>query len=95
MGFGLEQKIMSIKLAIDVMGGDNAPEMIIAGVAISQRQYPNVLFLLYGDKAQISPLIAKHKLDASRLTVIHTDEVVTSDMQPIAALRGSKTSSMR
>lgn len=86
---------MSIKLAIDVMGGDKAPDMIIEGVAKAQKNYPRVFFLLFGDKVRISPLIEKYKLDASRLTVVHTPEFITSTMKPSAALRGSKDSSMR
>lgn len=86
---------MGIRLAIDAMGGDNAPDMIIEGVALAQKKYPKVFFLLFGDQERISPLIAKYKLDATRLTVIHTSEVITGDMKPSAALRGSKASSMR
>lgn len=86
---------MSIKLAIDVMGGDKAPDMVIEGIARAQQQHPKVFFLLFGDKSRITPLVEKFKVDASRITVIHAPEVITSDMKPTAALRGSKNSSMR
>ncbi len=86
---------MNIKLAIDAMGGDDAPDMIIGGVGLAQKKYPSVFFLIFGDEAQIRPLIVKYKLDQARLRIIHTNEVITGDMKPSAALRGSKSSSMR
>jgi phosphate acyltransferase len=86
---------MSIKLAIDAMGGDDAPDMTIGGVALAQKKYPNVFFLLYGDEKRILPLLAKYKVDSGRIKIIHTDQVITGDMKPSAALRGSKSSSMR
>jgi glycerol-3-phosphate acyltransferase PlsX len=86
---------MSIRLAIDAMGGDDAPDMIIGGVGLAQKAYPQVFFLLYGDEGRIAPLISQYGLDPARIQVIHTDEVITGDMKPSAALRGSKSSSMR
>ncbi len=86
---------MSIRLAIDAMGGDGAPDIIIEGVALAQKKYPKVFFLLFGDEKRIAPLIAKYKLDATRISLIHTSEAISSDMKPSAALRGSKASSMR
>lgn len=84
-----------IRLAIDAMGGDDAPDMIIGGVGLAQKKYQNVFFLIFGDEKQVLPLVAKYKLDSSRTQVVHTDEVITGEMKPSAALRGSKSSSMR
>lgn len=86
---------MNIRLAIDAMGGDDAPDIIIGGIGLAQKKYPHVSFLIFGDEKQILPLVAKYRLIEPRTQVIHTDEVITGDMKPSAALRGSKSSSMR
>ena len=45
-----------IVVAIDGMGGDNAPEMIVEGLDIVCRQNDDVHFLLYGDEARLKPI---------------------------------------
>ena len=41
-------------ISIDAMGGDNAPETVIAGVKLAHEKYPDVFFLLYGDEAKLT-----------------------------------------
>ena len=57
-----------MKIAIDAMGGDNAPEVVIAGVEKARDANKELTFLLYGDEAKIKPLIHHDE----RLTIIHT-----------------------
>ncbi|MBL9030030.1 MAG: phosphate acyltransferase PlsX [Caedimonas sp.] len=86
---------MSIVLAIDGMGGDHAPEMIIEGMAKAVMRFPHIRFELFGDEERISPLLGKHE---SLVAVTHfhpTTEVITSDAKPTAAIRGFKDSSLR
>ncbi len=45
---------VSVKLAIDAMGGDKAPHMVVEGVAAAAQRYPAVKFLLFGKKEQIA-----------------------------------------
>ena len=42
-----------IVLAIDIMGGDFGPKTTLEGVAIASEAYPNVKFVLFGDKKKI------------------------------------------
>ena len=49
-----------ITLALDAMGGDNAPYSVIAGASIFLKKYPNINFIFCGDRSVISPLIDKH-----------------------------------
>src|SRR5260221_8508181 len=86
---------MKIRLAIDAMGGDASPRMIIQGVALAQKNFPDVVYSLYGDQSKINPLLEEFQLNQKHLNIIHTDEVITDDMKPSAAIRGSKNSSMR
>jgi len=81
-------------LAIDAMGGDNAPDAIVAGLAIASERHPEARFLLVGDEALLTPLLARHKRAAGVCTVRHAPDVITSEMKPTAALR-MRQASMR
>ena len=84
-----------LTIAIDAMGGDNAPEMAIDGVARSCVRFPNVHFLVFGDQALLDPLLAQHGNLQDSITLRHTDQYVSSDEKPSIALRQGKQSSMQ
>jgi glycerol-3-phosphate acyltransferase PlsX len=86
---------VTIQLAVDAMGGDKAPQMVIQGVATAAKRYPAVHFLLFGDENVINPLLSKEKISKDRFTLIHCDEVISPDTPPSAAVRGFPNSSMR
>ena len=46
-------------IAIDAMGGDNAPKSVIAGLAISSVRNPGVEYIVYGDENKLLPLLKK------------------------------------
>ncbi len=81
-------------ISIDAMGGDNAPESVIAGVKLAHEKYPDVFFLLYGDEAQIEPLAEQNGLDKQAYRVYHTTQIVKADEKPSAAVRYCRESSM-
>jgi glycerol-3-phosphate acyltransferase PlsX len=81
-------------LAVDAMGGDAAPEMVIAGLDIAAMRLPAAKFLIYGDEAQIGPLIAKTKRVKAQSTIHHAADIITGEMKPTIALR-LRDSSMR
>jgi glycerol-3-phosphate acyltransferase PlsX len=87
--------LVDMTIAIDAMGGDQAPEMTIKGVAQAASENPNVHFILFGDEKLIDPLLSEASVLQKRVTVHHTDQRITSDMKPSYALRSSKHSSMR
>ncbi len=76
------------------MGGDNAPNSVVDGAAISLKQYPDINFIFVGDKNKIEALIARHKKLAKISKIIHTEEFVTADDKPSIALRKKRQSSM-
>jgi glycerol-3-phosphate acyltransferase PlsX len=45
-------------LAVDAMGGDDAPTMVVAGLALAAERHPGARFLLVGDEAKLTPLLA-------------------------------------
>ena len=84
-----------LTIALDAMGGDHAPDMVIAGADIARERHPDVQFLLYGDAARVEPLVAKRAALKSVSEVIHTDDAVAADAKPSVALRAGRRSSMR
>lgn len=82
-------------LAIDAMGGDDAPDMIVEGLSICRTKLPGVHYLLVGDERQLEPLLLKYPKVRDICTILHTDEVVTNDDKPAVALRNRRNSSMR
>ena len=74
-------------LAIDAMGGDHAPDTIVAGLDIAAERHPKARFLLVGDEAKLAPLLAIHKRAAALCTVRHAPDVIGNDIKPTAALR--------
>lgn len=77
-------------LAIDGMGGDNAPQSIVEGALQALDDFNDVEILLYGREEAMKPYLKEHP----RLTVIHCEEVVEGEDDPARAVRRKKDSSM-
>lgn len=86
---------MPLVLALDAMGGDSAPQIVIEGADYAISCGVDAHFIVFGDEVQIKPLLAKFPRLEGRVTLRHTDEVVTNDTKPSLAIRGLKQSSMR
>lgn len=84
-----------ITLAVDAMGGDSAPDMVVEGLSISQSKLPGVHYLLFGDENQLEPLLSDYPKLKPLCKIMHTKEVVTNDDKPAVALRNRRNSSMR
>jgi glycerol-3-phosphate acyltransferase PlsX len=74
-------------LAVDAMGGDQAPEMVISGLEIAAVRHPQARFLLYGDLARLEPLLAKTKRLKAQSSLFHAADIIGGDMKPTVALR--------
>lgn len=85
----------TIVLAIDAMGGDRAPAMVIEGMSLAARTDSNLRFQVFGNKEQLDPLLKKYSHLASVAEIIHTPDVIKSDDKPAVALRQGRNSSMR
>lgn len=79
-----------MRIAVDAMGGDNAPQAIVEGVMLAKQDFPNIEFQLYGKE----PEIKKYMTDDKNVTIIHTDEKIMSEDEPVKAIRRKKTASM-
>ncbi len=85
----------TLTLALDAMGGDQGPEMVIPGAALAAERHPGFTFLLFGDEAKIAPVLAQHPKLQRVAKVRHTDVAVAMNDKPSQALRrGRGMSSM-
>ena len=80
-------------LAVDAMGGDRAPDVVIDGLAIAAERHPDARFLVVGDEARLRPLMDRKTLSAC-CTLRHAPDVISGEMKPTAALR-LRNASMR
>ncbi|HEX6923575.1 MAG TPA: phosphate acyltransferase PlsX [Bacillales bacterium] len=79
-----------MRIAVDAMGGDDAPKAMVLGAEQAVKTYKDLEIVLVGDEAKIRPFLS----DSSRMEIIHTDEVITADDGPVQAVRNKKNASM-
>lgn len=87
---------MPVRVAVDAMGGDNAPATIVRGAVLALRDEEDIQLFLVGDQSVIHrELEAVSASDvAARIQVVHASEVVGMDEPPVEALRLKKDSSL-
>jgi glycerol-3-phosphate acyltransferase PlsX len=79
-----------MRIAIDGMGGDHAPDEIVSGVIDAASQVPDAKIFLVGQKDRLSrPNLPKN------VEIVHAAEIVDMDEEPAKALRGKPDSSLR
>lgn len=79
-----------MKIAIDAMGGDNAPKAIVEGAMEAVSKVKNLEITLVGNEKQIKPFLKNEE----RIHILHTKEVVSGDDEPMRVVRTKKTSSL-
>ena len=78
-----------VRIALDTMGGDHGPSVVVPGAQIALDRHPDSEFILCGDRAKIEPLLSGHpRLAGARL--VHTDVAVRMDDKPSQALRSGR-----
>lgn len=75
-----------MKIAVDAMGGDDAPGAIVIGAMEAVQTFSDLEITLIGDEAKIRP----HLTDETRVEIIHTVEVIKADEGPVQAVRSKK-----
>jgi phosphate acyltransferase len=84
-----------VRIALDAMGGDYGPNVIVPGAARALRLHRDIEFVFFGDEARIRPLVDMDPELSAVSRVHHTDVSVRMDAKPSQALRaGRRTSSM-
>ncbi len=82
-----------MKIVVDAMGGDHAPEVVIDGVLSALKEYP-VEIVLIGDGSRVLSLLKKHKYDADRLVFAHASEVIEMHESAAISVRRKRDSSI-
>jgi len=80
-------------IALDAMGGDNAPAAIIAG-AVAALANPKITLMLVGQEEAINSELSKYDYDKSRISIVNAASVIENDDHPVAAIKAKKDSSM-
>jgi len=86
---------MTLAIALDAMGGDHAPQVVVAGADMARQRYPELSFRLFGDRDQIAPLLKSRRRLAEVCTLEHTPDRVGPDARPSQVLRQGRNTSMR
>ena len=79
--------VAPLTIALDVMGGDHGPEVVIGGAELSRVRHPEMRFLLFGHEDAVAPLLDDNQALADRCEIIHTDVAIPMDAKPSQALR--------
>lgn len=83
-----------MKVAVDAMGGDNAPEAIVEGAVLAAMEVSTEEVILVGDKARVERELAKYRCEQLPLKVVHAPQVVEMHESPGRALRTKRNSSI-
>ncbi|HZP74648.1 MAG TPA: phosphate acyltransferase PlsX [Pseudolabrys sp.] len=76
-----------VRIALDAMGGDHGPSVVVPGAAVSLARHPDIEFLFFGNQEQVAPLLdIDPKLKAAS-RVVHTEVAIKMDDKPSQALR--------
>lgn len=83
-----------VKVALDAMGGDNAPEEIIKGAVEAVKEDERIQVILVGKEALVQAVLDKYEYDKDRILVVNADDVILNDEAPVMAIRQKKDSSI-
>jgi len=85
---------VSPRIAIDAMGGDIGPAVVVAGMARARRKDRALQFEVFGDESQIGPELAKHRPLMDAVALHHVTDSIHPSEKPSQAIRRAKTTSM-
>jgi glycerol-3-phosphate acyltransferase PlsX len=76
-----------VRIALDAMGGDDGPAVVVAGADVALARHPETEFVFFGNAALIAPLLDAHPTLKSASRLVHTDIAVRMEDKPSQALR--------
>ena len=82
-----------IKIAVDAMGGENAPKKVIEGILDNQKQNNDVIYNIFGDKNKIQKLLPS-KYNQDTFNIFHTTNKILDTDSPLSAAKKGKDTSM-
>lgn len=82
-----------MKIAIDAMGGDHAPEQPVLGALEALKLIQSDIVFI-GDETKIYAILSQQTYDKTRVSIVHTTEVIENEDKPVKAIKAKKDSSM-
>lgn len=83
-----------VKVALDAMGGDNAPGEIVKGAIDAVHMRQDIQVVLVGQQDVITEELSKYAYDETQIVIRHASEVIETAEPPVVAIRGKKDSSI-
>jgi len=87
----MEEKVI---IAVDAMGGDNAPFEIVKGAVEAVNESTEIVIKLCGKEKEIEEVLKQYTYDSERLEIVNCEEVTATDEHPVQAVRTKKNSSL-
>ena len=82
-----------MRIILDGMGGDHAPQEIVKGASIASKIIKHEICIV-GDEEKIKKELAENDHDASKISIVHASDVITFDDTPVKAIRAKQDSSL-
>ena len=83
-----------IQVAVDAMGGDHAPDEIVAGAVMAVNARQDIRVFLVGKQDAVTAALSGHTYNREQIGVIHASEVIETEEPPVNAIRKKKDSSI-
>ncbi len=76
-----------VRIALDAMGGDHGPSVVVAGADLALSRHPESTFVFFGNAAQIAPLLDARPALKAASRIVHTEVAIRMEDKPSQALR--------
>ncbi|MFW0777649.1 MAG: phosphate acyltransferase PlsX [Rickettsiales bacterium] len=85
---------LRLPIALDAMGGDNAPECVLKGAQMALARHPGSRFILFGNRYILEPMLDSMPKLKACCEIVHTEEAIAMEDKPSTAVRRGRKSSM-
>ena len=83
-----------IIIAVDAMGGDNAPQKVLDGIELHHNKTENIFYNIFGNKESINSILKHKKINTNNFEIIHTDKKIMGEDSALTAAKRGKDTSM-
>ena len=83
-----------IRIAVDAMGGDYAPEEIVKGAVAATKENSEIKVILVGNDDAIKAVLEEMSYNREQVEVVHAAQVISCEEAPVEAIRAKKDSSL-
>ena len=86
--------MLTVKIAVDGMGGDNSPRVVVEGSIQALKEFEDLQIIITGKQNEINKELSKYEYDKNKITVVNATEVIDANDHPVMAIRRKKDSSL-